>query len=183
MSETSETILQLPDVLRSDLKDPLGPIHPDMSALLDEIDGALITVGDVVSYQAMEAGRIPAVAIIDGQTKRSAVDPEIEQAISTHAGKRLHATNPAGEITQSMLDGIVAALACDTPTQLVVDGEEDLAALPVILAAPVGAHVLYGQPDAGVVHVLVNDETKERVQQLLQGMDGDVDQAIGVLTD
>lgn len=169
--------------MRGDLKEPLGPIFEDMHSLLEHIDGALITVGDVVSYHAEEADHSPDVAVIDGRTKRSAVDPEIEDTLAEQNRHRVSASNPAGTITRSLLDGLRTALDESRPTQLVVDGEEDLAALPAILAAPDGSHVLYGQPDEGIVHVRVDAAARNRVKELLGGMDGDTEHVIAALTD
>ncbi|MDO8451425.1 MAG: DUF359 domain-containing protein, partial [bacterium] len=67
----------------------------------------------------------------------------------------------------------------DDPSQglaIIVDGEEDLLVLPVILASPIGAFILYGQPGyrtvpgqpgEGVVSVPVTSETKEKARILL----------------
>ncbi|MFC6726763.1 DUF359 domain-containing protein, partial [Halobium palmae] len=58
---------------------------------------------------------------------------------------------------------------------------EDLATLPAIVAAPLGASVVYGQPDQGMVHVPVTEETKAEARDLLARMDGDVDAALALL--
>ena len=42
-----------------------------------------------------------------------------------------------------------------------VDGEEDLAVIPLVIAAPDGAIVLYGQPHQGVVLRTVDCAAKE----------------------
>ncbi|OGK15709.1 hypothetical protein A2774_00490 [Candidatus Roizmanbacteria bacterium RIFCSPHIGHO2_01_FULL_39_12c] len=51
---------------------------------------------------------------------------------------------------------------------LVVRGEEDLLALSSILFAPLGAVVLYGQMDLGVVMVEVTEEKKWEVREILK---------------
>jgi hypothetical protein len=50
---------------------------------------------------------------------------------------------------------------------ILVEGEEDLAVIPLILAAPEGAMVLYGQPGEGVVVCEVTDAAKEKAETLL----------------
>ena len=50
---------------------------------------------------------------------------------------------------------------------LIVDGEEDLAVIPFVLASPLGWTILYGQPNEGVVELVVTSETKQTVLQLL----------------
>ena len=53
------------------------------------------------------------------------------------------------------------------PVTVLVDGEEDLAVIPLVMAAPIGALVLYGQPHQGVVLRTVNLEAKETARNLL----------------
>jgi uncharacterized protein (UPF0218 family) len=50
---------------------------------------------------------------------------------------------------------------------LVIDGEEDLLALPAILFAPLGSLVLYGHWQLGVVGVEVTENSKKRAISLL----------------
>lgn len=51
---------------------------------------------------------------------------------------------------------------------LLVDGEEDLLALPAIVHAPIGGVVYYGQPQQGLVEVMVTEEKKREVLALLK---------------
>lgn len=181
MAAEADVLLSLPADLREDLKEPLGPIHRDLASLLEDLARPLITVGDVVSYHCEEAGHRPDLAIIDGRTKRSAVDPEIEQTLATREVERIDASNPAGTITASLLEAIAAGLETDEAAQVVVDGEEDLAALPAILLAPSGANVLYGQPDEGVVQVAVTSMARTRAREFLFAMEGDHDRVAAML--
>jgi uncharacterized protein (UPF0218 family) len=83
--------------------------------------------------------------------------------------------NPAGTLTEELLDALVAAIDAPAETVLVVEGEEDLAALPAVVAAPDGASVVYGQPDEGMVHVLVDEDVRADALALLERMDGDAE--------
>lgn len=179
MSDSPDVLLRVPTDLRDDLKEPLGPIHDAIP--LDELSGTVVTVGDVVSHDCDDAGRAPDIALIDGRTKRTAVDPDIEAALAAPDRVRIDANNPAGTITRSLLEALVEAFDREEPVQIVVEGEEDLATLPAVLAAPAGAHILYGQPDEGVVHVEVDDTTRDRVRDLLMDMDGDFEAVRAIL--
>ncbi len=53
---------------------------------------------------------------------------------------------------------------------LIVDGEEDLATLAVISLSKIGAKVIYGMPDKGMVVVDVNQQAKERANKILERM-------------
>jgi uncharacterized protein (UPF0218 family) len=50
---------------------------------------------------------------------------------------------------------------------LKIIGEEDLAVLPLILAAPLDTIIYYGQPNKGLVKILVSEENKERAYNIL----------------
>ena len=50
----------------------------------------------------------------------------------------------------------------------VVDGEEDLAVIPLVLLSPLGTKVIYGQPNKGAVLVNVDTKTKDSLSNLLQ---------------
>ncbi|MFW6045239.1 MAG: DUF359 domain-containing protein, partial [Natronomonas sp.] len=60
-------------------------------------------------------------------------------------------------------------------------GEEDLAALPAILASPDGAGIVYGQPDEGMVLATVDDDLRTFARELMERMDGDTERALTIL--
>lgn len=180
-SSDARDSLSLPAEARGDLKDPFGPIETDADVLLASVSGPLIAIGDVVTYHLLQAGCEPDVSLVDGRTKRSAVDEEIERAVTE--GISLEVENPPGTITEGLVDALVTGLAADEPTAILVDGEEDLAALPAIVAAPEGASIVYGQPDEGMVHVRVDDEIRSRVRTLLERFEGEGDAIWKLLAD
>jgi len=167
------SVLELQPALRDRLKEPFGPVSTDTVAVLADAGTPLVTVGDIVTYHVLEAGRVPDLALVDERTKRATVDDEVSEAVADERFDRVVTVeNPPATLTADLLDAIVSGLG-DGTTLVRVDGEEDLGALPAIAAALDGASVLYGQPDEGVVHVTVGDEIRERVVSLLGEMDGD----------
>lgn len=171
-------MLRLPETLRSELKEPLGPVFTDTEALLDRVDGPLIAVGDIVTYHLETAGVRPDVALFDERTERDAVDDAVRERL---AEADVVVENPPGELTQSLLTAIKDALATDGPTRIRVNGEEDLAVLPAIITAPDGASVVYGQPGQGMVLVTVTADTRRVALDIIERMDGDVDRALSLL--
>ncbi|WP_440771010.1 GTP-dependent dephospho-CoA kinase family protein [Natronorubrum sp. DTA28] len=171
--DTGDQLLVLPDDLRHELKEPMGPIETDADALLEAVDGPLIAVGDVVTYHFLQAGRAPDVAVVDERTKRSAVDEEIRETVTESTN--LEAVNPPAELSAEMIEALREAIASDDPTTILVEGEEDLVAVPAIVAAPEGASVVYGQPDEGMVHVKVSDEHRAEMRALLDRFEGDTE--------
>ncbi|QIB75918.1 DUF359 domain-containing protein [Halogeometricum borinquense] len=173
-------MLRLPTALRGEFKEPFGPLYTDADRLLADAGCPIVAVGDVVTHHLRRAGRTPDVAVIDGKTKREAVDEEIRRALSDPETRR-DVSNPAGEITEALADTIRDALAADDPVTVVVAGEEDLATLPAVVAAPTGGSVVYGQPDEGMVLIDVTDDSKAEMRSLLRRMDGDAESLLSLL--
>jgi len=175
----TDVVVELQAALRPELKDPMGPVYTEADALLAEAGDPIVAVGDIVTYHLLRAGRTPDIAVVDGRTKRSVVDDHIREAVDSDAFDREHAvTNPPATLSAPLLSALREALdaaAAGETTVVVVDGEEDLAALPAIAAAPEGAAVVYGQPDEGMVLVACEGEAIEAVTDLLSRMDGDTE--------
>jgi len=167
-----DIVVTLPDDLRSAFKEPLGPVYTDPQVLLEDAGSPLIAVGDIVTYHFERVGVQPDVVLVDGRTKRREIEDEVRETVDA-LPNRIEVANPAGTLSAELLDALVNALDRTEPTTVVVDGEEDLAAVPAVLAAPVGASVVYGQPDEGMVDVRVTEERQTEFRDLLERMDGD----------
>jgi uncharacterized protein (UPF0218 family) len=173
----TEVVVSLQEALRSELKDPMGTVYTEADALFAAADPPLIAVGDIVTYHLIEADHRPDVALIDGQTKRSAIEDHIQEAIDAGVFDReVDVENAAAGLSAGLLSALATAIDAageGESTVIVVDGEEDLATLPAIAAAPSGASVVYGQPDEGMVLVECDEAIKTRVTDLFERMDGD----------
>ncbi len=162
--------------LRASLKEPLGElirgeIPRPYLRIKDELERApfIITVGDVVTENVLRLGIKPSVAIYDHRTKRRDYDPDIEADAVL-----MTVRNPPGTITKALLNAIRKGFGLARRGRRVyisVNGEEDLAAIPAVLYAPVGSVVLYGQPDEGVVLIRVTPECKLRCGKLMSKME------------
>lgn len=171
----ADLIVELPDDLRVELKEPLGPIYTDTQALLADASQPLIAIGDVVTHYLIESGKTPKLAMVDERTERSAVSPEIAETINSFEGFGTveQVSNPAGALSAELLTALRTGLEREGSTLLDVDGEEDLAALPAILVAPEGTSLVYGQPGEGMVLTTVNETTRQQCRDILSRMDGD----------
>lgn len=178
-------VVELQEALRGELKDPIGPVFTNSRELLAGAGEPLVTVGDVVTYHVIDAGETPDVALIDDRTERSAVDDEIADGIAEFDGfdREVTVDNPAATLSGALLEALRDALevAPETTTLIEVDGEEDLAALPALLAVPIGGSVVYGQPGEGMVHVVVDKELQADIAGLISRMDGDPDRLFSIL--
>lgn len=155
-------MLVLPSEHRGLFKQPFGTLFPEFSDVVPQLSGRMVcTVGDVVTHSALARGIIPAVGIIDGFTMRS---PYLTMPEISHHSLRVR--NPAGVITDELV-AILDEAVHSVPCMILVDGEEDLAVLPLITLLPNDALVLYGQPNEGVVVCEVTAELRRRAEELL----------------
>jgi uncharacterized protein (UPF0218 family) len=155
-------MLTLPEKSRHFFKEPFGRLFPDISEVLPHISGrTTCTVGDVVTHNLVKHGRAPAVAIVDGHTMRS---PCRKKPPVT--GRHIRVKNPAGSLTDELIAGIRDAVQ-NPPATIEVAGEEDLAVIPLVIEAPLGSVVLYGQPHRGVVLCTVDTMAKDKARELL----------------
>lgn len=171
MSE--QPLLSLPTSDRSELKEPLGSVETDLDAIESTRGSPLVTIGDVVTYHCLTGGVTPDIAVVDGRSERERLPESMRSVVLTDCHETV--SNPAGTITENLLLALARAVKRSESTIICVDGEEDLAVLPAILLAPTGSSVLYGQPGEGMVHVHVTDTLIERVWDLVDRFDGDLD--------
>lgn len=173
-------VLTLPAELRGAFKEPFGPVHTDADRLVADLGDPVIAVGDVVTRHLEDADARPGLAVVDWVTEREELARE-KRPDAAGYNVRLAVKNPAATLTAGLLDALRVGIERGEKTVVVVDGEEDLATLPVLAVAPVGASVVYGQPDEGMVHVRINDEIRTRACELLSRMAGEHDQLWSIL--
>ena len=175
-----EQVVHFPSSLDSELKSPMGTLFPGLEdtpevairAAVEAIPAfspCLIAVGDVTVNALLEIGWVPDVGIVDGLTKRTPWDGQLD---TTSFVGQLSCENPAGQLTPDLLECIDLALDFSFsekggPVLLEVEGEEDLAPIMAHLLAPLGTVVLYGQPSEGVVLRITDESTKDRSRELL----------------
>ena len=149
--------------------------HPEvaMAAVLDDLtalDGPLIAVGDVTAKVMLSLDVVPNLALIDGQTKRVALDTEDTVDLSAFPLRR-DAASPAGVLTPNLLAELEASLQADVPCVLVVDGEEDMAPLYLHLLAPLGAIIVFDMPRQGLMVQRTTLDMKERCRSILNAFE------------
>lgn len=129
----------------------------------------LITVGDVVTKSLNLASLKHPISVVDFLVRREKQFRDITEHGFLGTEFVINVKNPAGFITPSLLHGTVQAfdkVQDGSRVVIYVDGEEDLAVLPMLLAAPLGWTILYGQPNSGVVEVRVTEKNKRRARLL-----------------
>lgn len=163
---------RLPDSLRERLSKPLGQLFKadetlskKLRSTLDEA-GLVITVGDRVTETVAQLGRIPDLQIVDGRERRMQRElPNVSHKVS------IKTENPPGSITDAAIGAIIEGFRKNAgPVRILVEGEEDLMAIPAVAAAPIGSRLYYGQPLEGVVLVRVDEKAKARNRAILREM-------------
>jgi uncharacterized protein (UPF0218 family) len=119
-------------------------------------------VGDVVTAGLIADGILPTIAIVDGFTARDVPVP----AVHLPGASVIRVSNPPGYLSDELVRAIKDGLAA-SPALIVVEGEEDLAVVPLALSGPDGAALVYGQPGEGVVVLTLDPERRRSAAALL----------------
>uniref|UniRef100_A0A7C3R976 GTP-dependent dephospho-CoA kinase n=1 Tax=Archaeoglobus fulgidus TaxID=2234 RepID=A0A7C3R976_ARCFL len=168
--------IRLPESMREEFAKPHGRLYRGKgeSLLLEvkEISEAKLfcTVGDLVTASAIKVGLIPNLAVADGKTLREE-NVEFRKDVFDEV---ITAKNPPAHISCELISAIIEALKeCENGKRVLVfvDGEEDLAVVPLVKLLPLGAVIVYGQPGEGVVALEVDEEKKILILNLLRKME------------
>lgn len=171
----------LPESLRGQLRKPLGRVISSFSSLSDkEIETIkkracrqgyppYCAVGDMVTLELKKKGILPFISIIDGFTKRKALNKEFFDFILEK--DRYEALNEKSTIHREScikIGELFGAGHKKAIRQLLVHGEEDLLTLAAVLLAPLETTIWYGQQDMGIVEIRVTEKIKETVYNLVR---------------
>lgn len=162
--------MHLPENLRDSLKKPLGILIKDSETTKENIlkniprDSFVISIGDATTEKLIKYGISLSLQIVDGLEKRSKRMIPESTATTTFS-----CHNPPAQITEESIKIIKKALQ-EPPARIIVTGEEDLLVLPVCVLAPENSVILYGQPNEGLVIVIINSETRNKAQSIMNSM-------------
>src|ERR671922_505801 len=149
------------------LKRPFGTLIPDKKVTKQKLSSLLkdakkvIAVGDATTERLFGFGIIPDVAVVDGKERRSK-----RSYPANYQAQEPQCANPAGSISKQAVDILQGALKSREAVRVLVEGEEDLLALPLFVMAPEGSAVFYGQPLEGMVGVK-NKTAKQKQAKVL----------------
>lgn len=157
--------LILPKELRSTLQKPFGKILDSVPSNL--IGNKILTIGDVTTQKFNQEGAGQFLSIVDFQVQRHKEFDKLSELGFTNNIGVIEVENPAGSITPELFAAIKKTFDSIDKKIILVKGEEDLAVLPVLLIAPLGFTIYYGQPNVGLVEVLVTEKNKEKAFDLI----------------
>jgi len=139
--------------------------HHKLIKLLDEVNPIMnITVGDYVTSSFIKKEVPIKIAIVDFKIERKPFqyDP------TPFFKRKFVISNPPGSINASSWLTIQYALSLEESSLIIVEGEEDLLALPCVLGAPLNSAIFFGIPNVGLMFVLVDSNAKNYALNLLK---------------
>jgi uncharacterized protein (UPF0218 family) len=160
------------------LKEPFGLLLENKSVnkarLYSSVKHAklIVLVGDATTDRVTLDGIIPSVCVVDGRERRVQRITAGGESLLQNQVLQLRCSNPAGTISKGAVQVLRDAIKASStnPVRVIVEGEEDLLALPIFLLAPYGSIVMYGQPSKGMVIVKIDSETRKRAKDLMESL-------------
>ncbi len=157
--------------LRTRLKNPLGTFLSAEDIRTKKLNPlTTIAVGDVVTKMCNDMSFKQKISVVDFFVQRQKKYTKLKELGFQGQEVVTLVDNPAGGITASLFHvakNLAKSLQEDTLKVVLVNGEEDLAVLPFLLALPLGWTVLYGQPHTGVVRLEVTEQTKRMIAEIV----------------
>lgn len=156
----------LPIELRKELQKPLGTLF--MHLPHDILAEKTITVGDVTTKLFNSQQIFHHISVIDFTVERKKLFSSLQDL--AFSGKEIvhTVTNPSSTVTPQLWDTVQYAVWAKERSVIKIIGEEDLSVIPLVLTAPLGWEIFYGQPGEGFVRVVITLAIKRYVYSLLQ---------------
>lgn len=156
--------LVLPESLRLELQHPWGEVLFEIPKNINP--AKTVTIGDINTQTFNQNNVGQFLSIIDFLVQRQPKFHNLlELGITTKVFRKVK--NLHGTISLELFQSICEAFKNKDKKVILVEGEEDLAVLPVMLVAPLGYSIFYGQPNVGMVKIQVTEENKEKAYQLV----------------
>jgi GTP-dependent dephospho-CoA kinase len=160
------------------LKEPFGNLIPDKNITKGKLNAVLrnakkiISVGDATTDRLISFGIIPNISVVDGKERRMKREYVNNSSLNRdqkhkNLAKELKCSNEAGTISKKAVEILQNALGMSSPVKIIIDGEEDLLALPLFLIVPDKSVVMYGQPCEGLVVVRINSRIRKKAKDLM----------------
>jgi pantetheine-phosphate adenylyltransferase len=160
--------LVLPKNLRSELQAPWGEVLKEIPKGLNSTK--IIAVGDATAQKFNKQNIGHFLSIVDFLIQRKKIFQDLSE-LGFNDQSIINVKNSHGTITFKLLSIIKNSFKDKKRKVILIEGEDDLSALAVVLIAPLGFSIFYGQPNKGLVHFIVTEENKEKAYQLIKRFD------------
>jgi pantetheine-phosphate adenylyltransferase len=156
--------LVLTQSLRLTLQQPWAEV---LDEIPEKIDGTkAVAIGDITVQKFNQKNVGQFLSVVDLLVQRQIKFHNLsELGFAEKTAQKVK--NPHGTITSELFQATREAFSNESKKIILVEGEEDLAFLPVMLIAPLGFSIFYGQPNQGLVKVDVTEENKAKAYQLV----------------
>jgi uncharacterized protein (UPF0218 family) len=159
-------MLTIPDKVKEKVREPLGRVETEGAKIKKTCAGSrVIAVGDICVLELLRMCIMPHLAVFDFVSKRQPLDKALRNELEKQYPKPARYKNPQGTLSEKLIED--AAMLVDRGGAVRIDGEEDLTTLAFIIGAKDGDIVAYGQPDKGLVLVIVDEKIKNKVRKLI----------------
>lgn len=158
----------LPGNLRLELARPFGRVYRSVKSI--NLRGKIISVGDETTGNFLKLGIVPVVSVVDLRVQRKKQFETICDLGFSGKENLVRAENVPGEISTQLSRAIFSLFDRKVMKDsiVLVDGEEDLAVLPVVLMSEIGTKVYYGLRETGLVEIIVNLKIKDELFNLIR---------------
>jgi cytidyltransferase-like protein len=172
LSSSNYQLLMSED-LRPTLQKPMGKIYKTTKQLLQSIKRLkyplLISIGDIITDSLLKGGINPDVKVIDHKSRRAKTNLFVKLKPVQKGPSLINKPGTINlKIAEIIKEKIKLALYKKQKSWIVINGEEDLLALPAILFAPLNSLVLYGHWKHGIITVKVSEEIKKKVSIIIK---------------
>ena len=161
------------------LRKPFGTLLVDKDITKKKIQCFLknarivISVGDATTDRLVSFGILPDISVIDGKERRlrrgtiTRTKYYLSSPQRYYKTRELRCLNPPGSISKEAVSVLQDALRISEPVTVIVEGEEDMLALPIFTLVPNNSVVMYGQPLEGIVLVMINSKIRKKAKDLM----------------
>lgn len=162
-----EDLIITPEI-RKKLKDPWGNLYKSFEPKELKNNQMVISVGDETT-KILNQNNIPlGISVVDFKVARERKFSDVRDLGFSENIILRKVANPPGTLSAEIFLAIREAFdSGKNPQVILVDGEDDLAVLPLILEAPLGTNIFYGQPGEGLVRIEVNEKIKAEIFQIV----------------
>ena len=159
----------LPENLRQEFKKPIGLLNRDDNLTRIPNSPYIVTVGDETSKKFNENSIGQNISVVDFKIARKEKFSTFSELGFKGDEKVFTVNNPNGHISSELFSTVVRVFKSRINNRIILKivGEEDLAVLPLILAAPLNAIIYYGQPNEGLVEIRVSEIIKDKAYNLV----------------
>jgi len=160
--------LVLSEAFKEKLRKPMGKIYKSVGAIFKspEKPTMVIAVGDIIAMELEKERLIPDVKIIDYKTRRTLLKGSVLLRSVPNTINDPGTINP--QSAKAVKLAINKFLSTKKSQTIIINGEEDLLALPAILFAPLNSLVLHGHWQYGIIAIKIDEEIKNKILNLLK---------------